>query len=715
MYWIDAESSLSLDREYKNLAEKFDISISGQKIEQIRELVKEKLKKLKNWLLIFDNVESYRDLKKYIPDKTNNHHILITSRINKVPTDWQMPIKLPVLCREDSIKLISQYLIDNDKQTDNEFKSLANNLADKLGDLPLALVQASAFIGRNGNISEYIKIFEDMKFQLLKDNPPSDYHATVMTTWQISINKIIENDVDKLALKILNISSYLAPDYIPKSLLIDFIFSNSKRKTRNHAQEEYNLKKAINLLCEYCLIDQSNNFIFIHQLLQEITIISNFSRQNNNLLKKIINITSEKFIFQRYNKSTCETCQVFFPHISKIIDHANKKKFSHLDFVKILNQFGNYIQHQQGLFDQADRLFNQSLSILNQKDNMDENIIYLKSEIYLGLGRVYWDKGDFKKGLEKLLSGLKEIKKVKKNNETFITNIKIEIYIYMVLTYWGQENYKKSREACEKAESILNNELITNKLYLEKARLYSTLGWAHAGENITEAINYFSNSDKLWNDYDSQHPDRAIALNGLGWMEMGLKSFDQVERHFKQAITIRRKYYKKNHPNLAFSYHGIGRIYLYKSLYKSQMNEDNQKEHNLKKANTLLNLALNIRTEFIRTEFFDDLDDNDLDDKYLIACPNVSIALVKLEENNIIEAEEKLIKATKYFQYVDKTVYNHDLGEYYYACGKYYIKKEVYDKARDFLEKALACYEKSSKDLTKTDTEDLLQKLPSVE
>jgi hypothetical protein len=60
----------------------------------------------------------------YIPDKTDNHHVLITSRINKVPTDWQMPIKLQVLCREDSIKLISQYLIDNYKQTDNEFKTL---------------------------------------------------------------------------------------------------------------------------------------------------------------------------------------------------------------------------------------------------------------------------------------------------------------------------------------------------------------------------------------------------------------------------------------------------------------------------------------------------------------------------------------------------------------------------------------------------------------
>ena len=59
-----------------------------------------------------------------------------------------------------------------------------------MGDLPLALEQAAAYIGEYGSITldDYLALFRKRRQELLRwDHKPShDYPDTVATTWEIS-------------------------------------------------------------------------------------------------------------------------------------------------------------------------------------------------------------------------------------------------------------------------------------------------------------------------------------------------------------------------------------------------------------------------------------------------------------------------------------------------------------------------------------------------
>lgn len=97
-----------------------------------------------SWLLIYDNATNPKELKRYLP-KGKISHILLTARHPR----WDeiaRPIALITLLRPESIKLLnwqSTPLLEDEQQQ-------AATLAARLGDFPLALVQARAFMADTG-------------------------------------------------------------------------------------------------------------------------------------------------------------------------------------------------------------------------------------------------------------------------------------------------------------------------------------------------------------------------------------------------------------------------------------------------------------------------------------------------------------------------------------------------------------------------------------
>jgi hypothetical protein len=68
----------------------------------------------------------------------------------------------------------------------------ANELAEELGDLPLVLEQARAYVERTGgDLSHYLSLYRE-RFQELweQDEPPQGYNQTIATTWSMSIEQL---------------------------------------------------------------------------------------------------------------------------------------------------------------------------------------------------------------------------------------------------------------------------------------------------------------------------------------------------------------------------------------------------------------------------------------------------------------------------------------------------------------------------------------------
>ncbi|KAJ7468205.1 hypothetical protein FB451DRAFT_1039896, partial [Mycena latifolia] len=73
--------------------------------------------------------------------------------------------------------------------------------------LPLAIVQAGAFILKSGSLKSYLALYAKNKEQLLRQKPAQshdDYAWTVYTTWQISFGKL-----SRMAAMMLQLCSFL--------------------------------------------------------------------------------------------------------------------------------------------------------------------------------------------------------------------------------------------------------------------------------------------------------------------------------------------------------------------------------------------------------------------------------------------------------------------------------------------------------------------------
>lgn len=160
-----------------------------------------------NWIMTLDNADdakvffgSQSNLQQYIPECSHGS-LLVTSRDKGIGAkftryrDLDM-INVGVMDPHESSRLICAKLGDLDLSEKNND---VNMLADRLGQLPLALAQASAFIQENGiYISQYLELLNgsDQSFLELLSEPfigegrDSSVPNAVVATWIVSFNQI---------------------------------------------------------------------------------------------------------------------------------------------------------------------------------------------------------------------------------------------------------------------------------------------------------------------------------------------------------------------------------------------------------------------------------------------------------------------------------------------------------------------------------------------
>jgi tetratricopeptide (TPR) repeat protein len=162
------------------------------------------------WLLVIDNAAGLEAAAALMPNGTTGH-MLITSQAH---TDWGQigaePLALEVWEREESV----EFLLNRTHKSEPD---AANEIAELLGDLPLALAQAAAYTNKQGiTLAGYRDRLLNDTLGVLAKGKPHDYKDTVTGTWTLAFEQIRENQA---AARILSICAYLAPERIPRELL----------------------------------------------------------------------------------------------------------------------------------------------------------------------------------------------------------------------------------------------------------------------------------------------------------------------------------------------------------------------------------------------------------------------------------------------------------------------------------------------------------------
>ena len=270
---------------------------------------------------------------------------------------WQrlahkVPIK--IFDRGESI----EFLV---KRTGQEDEAGANQLADELGDLPLALEQAGAYIEETGReFLDYLELFRARRNDLLKLQPaPVDYHATVLTTWDLSMQQV--NKESSEAIYLLNLFSFLSPDDIPRMLLAE----RNDRLPEPIAQaisDPLLQDKAVSSLKRYSLVELLGDAFSVHRLVQAVVREHLPAAQQESFCKAAVELVSAAMPTDTSDPRSWPTCGRLAPHALAVWVHAEDLKVADEATAGILNNFGLYFVYIAE-YQKAKPLLEQALEI----------------------------------------------------------------------------------------------------------------------------------------------------------------------------------------------------------------------------------------------------------------------------------------------------------------------------------------------------------------
>jgi hypothetical protein len=160
------------------------------------------------WLLIFDNAPGPAALRDVLPP-AGRGQVLITSQDPHWPGQ---AVDVPVLDQEDAAAFLQA-------RTGSADQGAARELAAELGELPLALEQACAYMQAAGrSIAGYLALFRQRRTDLLARGDIPGYGKQVTTTWALAFDQL--QHAAPQAIGLLRLLACCAPEQIPLHLLL---------------------------------------------------------------------------------------------------------------------------------------------------------------------------------------------------------------------------------------------------------------------------------------------------------------------------------------------------------------------------------------------------------------------------------------------------------------------------------------------------------------
>lgn len=248
VFWVHASNLERYGQSFRDIAHRAKISGYQDPRVNIFELVCDWLlgNPARKWILVLDNLDddgflrdpsllsgaragvSRRPLLAFLPRGGPNGRIIITSRCNDVAlrlVDERDLISVEPMDEVDSLELFQKKIGHTDAGYDGDD---ASKLLNALEYIPLAIVQAAAYIKRRAprcSVAKYLEDFQKSEHKKVKflefeaEHFHRDWEAknSILTTWRISFDHI--RLVRPSAADLLSLMSFFDPQGIPEYLL----------------------------------------------------------------------------------------------------------------------------------------------------------------------------------------------------------------------------------------------------------------------------------------------------------------------------------------------------------------------------------------------------------------------------------------------------------------------------------------------------------------
>jgi hypothetical protein len=263
VWWVPAEQSELINPAFAELASRLGLPI-GDNILGAAQAAREALRlgrPYPRWLLIFDNADDPVDIKTHFP--AGPGHILVTSR-NPRWANAAEPVEIDVFARQESLDHLQ-------RRVPSLTRDEADQVAEALGDLPLAVEQAGAWLAETGtSAADYVRQLAASSSQLLSLNQPDDYPTPVAVTWQLAFDRLRAES--PAAARLLQLCAFFAPEPIPMNLLQNEQMIKSLVGYNPQLREPRMIGALNRAIARYALakVDRGANSVQVHRLIQSV-------------------------------------------------------------------------------------------------------------------------------------------------------------------------------------------------------------------------------------------------------------------------------------------------------------------------------------------------------------------------------------------------------------------------------------------------------------
>ncbi|MDQ4032116.1 MAG: FxSxx-COOH system tetratricopeptide repeat protein [Actinomycetota bacterium] len=257
VWWVNSEQPSLISSQLAALAGPLGLSPNPDQ-EIAARAVGAELRRRQRWLLVFDNAVDIAHIRPLLPGGTG--HVLITTR--RGGFGYLGPVlDLDVLPRAEAVTLLRRRA---PALTDDQ----ADTLAELLGDLPLALEQAAAYLDQTQlPPADYLHLLTTRAADLYGRGRVVEHQHTIATLWSLSLDQL--HAAQPAAVQLLGLCAWLAPEPIPLDLFTDHP-EQLPAPLDQVAGDPLAFAETVGAVVDYSLARRSDAGLVLHRLVQAV-------------------------------------------------------------------------------------------------------------------------------------------------------------------------------------------------------------------------------------------------------------------------------------------------------------------------------------------------------------------------------------------------------------------------------------------------------------
>ena len=569
---INAETKKSLSLSFESLAYALcnnnadkqelrnilDIKEFANKDRQLLLFSQKQLKLLSKWFIIYDNVESFKDIFEYFPynaEGWGNGRVIITTRDATIKNsnyiDSPNVIVVDEISEKEKLELFKNIIGDSSPQLVRNQEAVEQFL-ENIPSFPLDVSIAAHYLRDTGmEYNQYLeeikvpkKEFTELQTLILQD--VNQYTKTRYNLVSLTLKNMIKSNPEFYDLALL--IALLDSQDIPEELLVlyknqyittNFLRNLKKNSLITNVQYKNNDRKDIDNLTSFS-IHRSTQINILADIIESLS-----AKQKQELLSTILT-NVQSYILRQIDLENSSGLKNFIRHCEVL--SSKHDLLGREDLISINNVLG-IIYYYLGNDKQAKNILEENLSI-DKEDQETALILTHLGAIYRKIGQ------DYQMAINSLKKAIAIYDKISPDS----------VREGLALTHLGNTyrtlgDFQNAIEALQKSVNIYHKQ---SGYYAGEARALGYLGVAYREQgDLTKAKDLLEQAINLYNKekYPKYSSVYAGTLAHLAITYRMMEKYDKAKNILEESVKIYKQIRPENHPDIGRNVLNLGIIY----------------------------------------------------------------------------------------------------------------------------------------------------------